>query len=188
MTRISLLADDDATPEARAIFDDMRARGAKIPDLYRLLAHAPDLFKAWTGIAWPLRNATYTERGLRELLIMRVAILTAAEYEWVHHWELALAAGVSEAKLHALARWRTSDLFDGVERDALAFVDALVGSGKVPDAIYDALAAHFDAAQMIHLALTISFYGCVSKMASAFELDLEPAYRGKVSLPPTDGA
>lgn len=183
MTRIALITDEEAAPAARAIFDEMTGRGAKIPDLYRLLAHAPDLFEAWTRIAWPLRNAKHTERGLRELLIMRVAILTRAEYEWAHHWGLAVAAGVEEQKLHALAAWRESDLFDETERRALAFADALVEGGDVPPDIYAALSAHFEPAQVIHLALTISFYVCVSHMASAFELSLEPAYVDKTRLP-----
>lgn len=183
MTRISLLADDQLEPAAREIISGIKARGAKVPDLYRMLANAPELLAAWTDIAWPLRTANRTDRAFRELLIMRTSYLTQAQYEWAHHWKLAIEAGVPEAKLHALPDYATHTAFDVRERAALRFADALVTTGKVPDTTFDALSEHFDAAEMIHLTLTISFYVCVAHMASAFELDLEPAYRGVPSLP-----
>ena len=184
MTRIPLLADEEMAPVASAIIADMNARGAKVPDLYRMLANAPNLLKAWTEIAWPLRAEGLTPRDLRELLIMRTALLTQAQYEWTHHWGLALAAGVSDEKLNALASWSESDCFSEQERAALAFTDALVVTGKVPDETYHALANRLDAGQLIHLALTVSFYVCVAKMASAFELQLEPGYELVPALPP----
>lgn len=183
MTRIQLLADEEMTPIASAVVTDMNARGAKIPDLYRMLANAPNLLKAWTEIAWPLREENLTGRDLRELLIMRTALLTQAKYEWTHHWGLAVAAGVSDTKLHALADWTASDCFTGEERSALAFTDALVEGGKVPDEEYRDLASRFEPAQLIHLALTISFYVCVARMASAFELDVEPGYEAVPAVP-----
>jgi alkylhydroperoxidase family enzyme len=184
MTRIPLLTDGQINGAARGVIEDIQARGAKVPDLYRMLANAPDLLKAWTDIAWPLRNTTLTSRDLRELLIMRTALLTQAQYEWAHHWELALQAGVSKEKLEALPDWQASDLFDSAERAALKIADELVLTGRVANGAFNELSRHFDASQMVHLILTISFYTCVAHMASAFELDLEPAYSSKPVMPP----
>ena len=179
-----LLADKEMAPVASAIVAEMNARDAKVPDLYRMLANAPNLLKAWTEIAWPLRAEDLTPRDLRELLIMRTALLTQAQYEWTHHWGLALTAGVAMDKLHALADWSMSDRFSEQERAALAFTDALVETGKVPQETFRALADRLDAGQLIHLALTVSFYVCVARMVLAFELDLEPGYQNVPALPP----
>jgi alkylhydroperoxidase family enzyme len=183
MTRLPLLRDEEMAPHAAAVIADMNARGAKVPDLYRLLANAPALLQAWTNLAWPLRSEDLTPRSLRELLIMRTAALTRAQYEWSHHWGLAIAAGVDEEKLLALSNWRQAAGFTPGERAALAFADSLVETGKVPDNVFHDLAEHFDAGQLVQLALTVSFYVCVAKVASSFELDLEPGYEAIPPLP-----
>jgi alkylhydroperoxidase family enzyme len=183
MTRIPLKTDDELDPDTRLLFEEMVGRGSSVPDLYRLLANAPKLLKAWTDLAWPLRSTGHVARGLRELLIMRTALLVGAEYEWAHHWPLAIAAGVSEIQLHALSDWRSSDAFDHSERAALAFADELVETGHVSDGAFTALAAHFDAPGLIQIALTLSFYVCVARFAHAFSLALESAYARFPALP-----
>ena len=51
------------------------AAGAKQVNLYRCLAHAPDLLRAWIDFAWALRGHDRTSRRLRELMILRTALL-----------------------------------------------------------------------------------------------------------------
>jgi 4-carboxymuconolactone decarboxylase len=187
MNRLPILQDPELSESAREVIAGMQRRGTRVPDLYRLIANAPELLPAWTALSWPVRNSPLTSRNLRELLIMRTAHLTQSAYEWAHHWELALEAGVREEKLTALPVWRTSQAFDPVERAALDFADALVLTGKVPDAVFAALARHLNSAQLMHVAMTISFYICVAHVASSFELQLEPAYSHKPAMPERSG-
>jgi len=181
MTRLPLKQDDELDAETRALFDEIRARGGDVPDLYRLLANVPELLKAWTGLAWPLRNVNCADRGLRELLIMRTAQLTGAEYEWAHHWKMALAAGVGEAQLAALERWRDSDCFNEAERAALAMTDEIVPGASMSDAVFRALRARFSGEAIVQLVLSVSFYCCVARFAGGLALDVEEQYR---STPP----
>jgi len=177
VTRLPLIRDDELDAATRTLFEGIVRRGGEVPDLYRLLGHAPDLLKAWTDLAWPLRNANHAGRGLRELLIMRTAQLTGAAYEWAHHWPLALAAGISERQLWELDAWRTSGCFTGTERAALALADELLGTGQISDQVFEAVRAEFDGASLIHLVLTVSFYVCVARFAGAFQLEIEPKYQ-----------
>lgn len=177
MTRISLKKDGELDAGAAALFAGMVQRGGEVPDLYRLLANAPELLQAWTNLAWPLRNLDYVGRGLRELLIMRTAQILRADYEWQHHWRLAIAAGVSEAQLEALKDWRGAACFSEPERAALAMTDELAAQGHVSAEVFETLRGEFDEAQLVHLVLTVSFYVCVARVAHAFELDVEPHFR-----------
>jgi AhpD family alkylhydroperoxidase len=188
VTRLDLKKDDELDEGTRALFADMAKRGAEVPDLYRLLANAPELLKAWTDLAWPLRGFDATSRAVRELLIMRTAQWTGANYEWVHHWRLALAAGVSEPQLHELADWRTSDCFDAPQRTALAFADEMLQSGKVSNTAFDAVRTQFGDAGTIHLTLTVAFYICVARFAGAMELDIESKYGAVPSVPAPEGS
>lgn len=183
MTRLPLKTDAELDDATRALFDGMTGRGAKVPDLYRLLANAPELLRAWTDLAWPLRNVDHASRGLREMLIMRTAQLTGAKYEWAHHWSMAVAAGVSEAQLHALAAWRDSPLFGAEARAVLGLADAMVRDGHPSEAAFAPVRALFDDKAVIQIVLTVAFYVCVARFAGALELDVEPGYEDTPPLP-----
>ena len=178
MTRLPLKQDDQLDAATRALFDGIRARGGDVPDLYRLLANVPELLKAWTDLAWPLRNVPCAERGLRELLIMRTAQSTGAKYEWAHHWKMALDAGVTEKKLAALEHWRDSDCFSAAERAALAMTDEIAPGAHMSDATFQNLRAHFADDAIVQLVLTVSFYCCVARFAGGLALDVEAKYAG----------
>jgi alkylhydroperoxidase family enzyme len=183
VTRLPIKSDDELDDSTRRLFQNLTRSGAKVPDLYRALANAPDLLPAWTDLAWPLRGAGYSSRGLRELLIMRTAQLTAAQYEWKHHWGLAIAAGISEQQLLELGRWARSDRFSEPERAALAFADELITTGAVADEMFARLSREFGTEGVIHLSLTISFYVCVAMFTSAMRLSVEDGYE---HVPPLD--
>ena len=74
---------------------EVAALGAKQVNLYRALAHAPDLLRAWIAFAWTLRGHDRTSRRLRELMILRTALLHRSEYEWHQHLRMAREAGVT---------------------------------------------------------------------------------------------
>jgi alkylhydroperoxidase family enzyme len=130
------------------------------------------MLQAWTAMAWPLRHDATTPRGLRELLIMRVAQLTAAPFEWLAHWDMAVKHGVTEGQLASLSAWASAPDFSPVERAALAMCDELTVDLAVSDATWEALAAQFDPGELVELVLTVSFYSCVSRTLHALRLDV----------------
>lgn len=173
MARLALLDDDDVSPELQATFARVAAHVGLVPNLYRALAHAPDLLEHWIEFAWALRNEAVTDRALRELVIMRTAQLNGTDYEWAHHWRMAVAAGVSDAKLEALEQWRDSETFSPGERAALEMADQLAATTRIDDAAWQALAAEFAPRQLIELVLTASFYACVSRVLGGLAVPLE---------------
>lgn len=173
MSRVPLLTDAEIAPNVAEIFNRMRKAGGQPPNLYRALANAPAMLDAWIGLAWPLRHDAKTPRGLRELIIMRVAGLTDAHYEEHHHRRMALEAGVSEAQLADLPRWRDSKRFNERERAVLGLADAVTRGGKLPDAVHTDLTRHFKNGEIVELALTAAFYNCVSRTLLALEVPLE---------------
>lgn len=187
MTRAPLVSDQNLDPIAKEVIDRFAARNSAAPDLYRLLANAPELLKGWTDFAWALRESPRTDRGLRELLIMRTALLTGAEYEWAHHWAWAIDSGVTEAQLGALAEWRAASCFSEAERTALALNDAVVSGQGVPDEVFQAAQVLFGPDQLIQLTLTSAFYVCVARLLGAFELPVEASHRDVPNMPQTSG-
>ncbi len=177
MPRIDLLLPMPEDPETAAMFAEVRARGIEIPNLYRVLGHAPGMLRAWLDFAWPLRLQARTPRALRELLILRGAQRSQVEYEWVHHVPMALAAGVPQAKIDALAAWQDSSLFDGAERAVLRLADEVTDGPGASAACVDELKQHFAQPELVELVLTASFYVCVGRVLRSMDVELEDAFQ-----------
>lgn len=148
--------------------------GARQVNLYRSLAHTPDLLDAWIDWAWALRVKCTTPRSLRELMILRTAVVMRSEYEWHQHVAMAADAGVPAEKVSAIAAWQTSELYDAPERAALTLTDAML-TGNVPDAVHDEVARHFSASEKVELVLTAGFYAMVPRVLDACRVPVEGA-------------
>ena len=146
--------------------------GAKQVNLYRCLAHAPDLLRAWMSFAWALRGHDTTERRLRELMILLTAMLQHSPYEWHQHRRMAREAGATDNEVAELTMWRTSEAFSDADRAALAFTDAIV-HGEVPPAVNEELARHFDEQQRVELTVTAAFYAMVPRVLDALGVPIE---------------
>lgn len=174
MARLPMVSPEPDDPVLRAIYDEVRAHGVQLPNLYRVIGLAPPMLRAWLDFAWPLRLHAKTSRKIRELLILRGAQVSSTNYEWAHHHKMALAAGVTPAQIGALAQWQNSGLFSAQEKAVLRLADEVTGGPGASSACIEALKqAHFDAAEIVELTLTASFYVCVSRFLKSMDVDLE---------------
>ncbi|MBI3376278.1 MAG: carboxymuconolactone decarboxylase family protein [Betaproteobacteria bacterium] len=174
MSRLQMVPAEPQDPALRAMFDEVRSRGIPLPNPYRVIGHAPPMLRAWLDFAWPLRLHAKTPRRLRELLILRGAQVSGAGYEWVHHVTMALAAGVTQAQIDALAGWEHATLFSAQEKAVLRLADEVTRGPGASDACIDALRRHgFGDAEIVELTLTASFYVCVSRFLQSMDVELE---------------
>jgi uncharacterized peroxidase-related enzyme len=173
MTRLPLVGDDTPDADLHATFAFVRENVGRVPNLYRTLGHAPNLLSRWIEFAWALRNEPTTDRGLRELAILRTAQLNGTDYEYVAHVPMARASGISDAQIDALEKWRDSDAFSEPQRAVLEMADQLASTTNLTDDAWSALATHFDERAIIELVLTTSFYACVSRVLGALEVPME---------------
>ena len=145
-------------------------------NLHRALGNHPKLAEAYTEFSNTLRHGTRTPRELRELVILRGAQLMGSEYEWAQHLKMARKAGVREDQIAALADWRASNLFTGVEKAALGLAEA-VTQGRVTDEVYAEATRHFDHHDYVELSLVAAFYAMVARMIDAMGVQLDPDLR-----------
>lgn len=176
MSRLPLVPEDTPDQDAAKLLAEIKQVYGSLPNLHRTLAHSPDMLRAWLDVAVPLRVKPKAGRAIRELIIMRAAQLTGATYEWAHHWRMAVDNGVTEEKLRALSGWREAQDFTPAERAVLAYIEQVVESGDIDDAVFAELRAHFDDGEIVELSLTASFYVNVARLLRALDVDLEPGY------------
>jgi alkylhydroperoxidase family enzyme len=185
--RIPLIGDDTDDAALTSTFEGVRSAVDRIPNLYRTLGQAPELLDAWLAFAWPLRSAATSDRTVRELIIMRTAQLTHADYEWRQHWPMAIEAGVTETQLDELGMWPTSGAFSDPERAALRMTDELGTSAALGDPAWTELRGHFDDRECVELILTASFYQCVSRVLGGLGVPLEADAQQRPALDPSAG-
>src|SRR5437870_9368830 len=124
MARVSLIEEKDH-PELADLIARIRAgRRGDLLNIYRLLLHAPRLAATWFEHFNAVRWQTEIAGRLRELLIIRIALVNRSDYVIRQHVpKLAQAEGLSAQECDALADWKASVFFDQRERAALAFAD-----------------------------------------------------------------
>jgi AhpD family alkylhydroperoxidase len=135
-----------------------------------MLLHSPPLAEGWLAFLTAVRQRLTLPGRLRELVIMRVAILNGAPYEADQHRPLAMQEGVSPAQLDALAQWQDSDLFSAEQRAVLQLTDAMTRQVQVADAAMAAVREHLDDRQVVELVGTIAAYNMVSRFLEALQI------------------
>jgi AhpD family alkylhydroperoxidase len=166
--------DDRTNSELKPVADRIRAeRGGKVLNLYRVLLNSPKLAEAWLQLFTVIRQQCALPAQYRELVIMAVAVLNGADYEYRHHAPIALAAGLTQAQIDELPSWRQSSLFDAGQRAVLGYADAMTRDIQVPDAVFEAVAQHLDARTIVELTATIAGYNLVSRVLEALKVDHE---------------
>src|SRR6202166_5413196 len=111
--RVPYLNLEDLAEGDREIFENLaRERGGVVGNIFRTLAHTPNLLRRFLALGGELRNGTALDPKLRELALMTVGRITGAHYEFTHHWNLARSVGVAREQLEHLEEFETSSLFN----------------------------------------------------------------------------
>ena len=148
-------------------------RGSLI-NVYRLLLHSPAIAATWFEHINAVRGKTLLSGRLREILIIRIALINRVDYVIAQHVpKLAQADGVSLAECEALSGWRASGLFSEEERAALAYADAMTQDVAVSDEVFAALRPHFDDREIVELSVLIGTYNMHTRVMQALQIDLE---------------
>jgi alkylhydroperoxidase family enzyme len=149
-------------------------RRGNLINVYRLLLHSPPIAATWFEHINAVRWKTQLSGRLRELLIIRIALLNRVDYVIAQHVpKLALADGVSLAECEALRDWQGSGLFSKEERAALAYTDAMTRDVTVSDEVFAELRPHFDDRAIVELSVLIGTYNMHNRVMQALQIDLE---------------
>lgn len=150
------------------------ARRGRLINVYRALLNSPALAETWFEHLNAVRWKTSLSGRLREIVIIRIGCLGKVPYIIRQHVpKLAAAEGLSQAECDALRDWRASPHFDEVERAVLAYTDAVTVEAAAGDAVFEAVARHFDPAAIVELTVLIGTYNMHARVMNALRLDLE---------------
>ena len=170
MARISYA--DIHQPALAPVVERIVEERGSVLKLYEMLLHSPPVAAGWLTFLTAIRQQCHLSGRIRELVIMRVAVINNAEYEFRAHTPFALAEGFSQRQIDAL-REGAFDTFDAAERAALAYSESMTRNVQVPGAIFEAVGRHFNERELVELTATIGAYNLVSRFLEALQVDHE---------------
>jgi AhpD family alkylhydroperoxidase len=173
MARLEHVHDDSPGIDAELLRAIRARRGGTLLNLDRQLLHSAPLARGWNALMGAIRAETRLDGALREVVILRVAVLNRAPYEFAQHAPVALAEGLTQAQVEAVADWQASALFDERTRDVLAYADAMTLQVQVPEELFDALRTRLDARELVELTATVAAYNMVSRFLEALQIEIE---------------
>lgn len=158
-------------PELAGLEERIKAERGRVSLLYQVLLNSQSVASGWERLLTAVRNQTAIPPDLREIVILRIAVLNRAPYEFEAHVPHAQQAGVTDGKIAAL---RAGDDgaggFTALEKLVLALTDAMTRDVQVPDALFSQLNDHFSAQETVELVATVAAYNMVSRFLVALNI------------------
>lgn len=173
MARVGLLNKEQVTPEGREMFQKMENKGFPILNLYKVMAHCPQLGRYFLRLGNIILFKGTLPPNLRELAILRVGHINQAQYEWTQHVPIALGAGVRQEQIDTLPDWENSGKFNAQERAVLRYTDEVTKDVRVKDDTFAAVRSFLNEEGVVELTATIGYYGMVCRILEALQVDLE---------------
>ena len=148
----------------------LKERG-RISTLYGVLLNSAPLAQGWEAMLTAIRNRAALPARVRELAILRVAMLNGAPYEFDAHVPHALKASIPEEAIRSLQEGKLSERLTALDHLVLELTDAMTRDVEVPDALFERVRAHFDDTQVVELVATVAAYNMVSRFLVALRIE-----------------
>jgi alkylhydroperoxidase family enzyme len=157
-------------PELAELEAKIVAKRGKVTALYQHLLNSPDMAQGWEEFTRAVRQRNSLPGDLRERVILRVAVLNRAPYEFDAHVPFALKEGMAAHKVEAVKETPISAEFTELEQLVLELTDTMTRDIEVPDALFSRIHAHFQGQALLDLCITIGAYNMVSRVLVALHI------------------
>ena len=151
-----------------------RRRGGELRPLDELLLLSPPVAEGWSVLLSAIRGDLHLDSGLRELVILRIAVLNGADYEWRAHEPVARRCGLTEVMIGALrhraGQQPDAGVFGPVQRAVLDYADAMTVNVDVTPQIFAAVAALLGPRELVELTAIAATYNMVSRFLVALDV------------------
>ena len=157
-------------PELKEIEDRILQERGRISLLYQVLLNSAPIAKGWEAMLTAVRNQTSVPADLRELIILRVAVLNKASFEYEAHVPHALKAGVPQEKIDAIREMSLSSQFTEEEVQLLTLTDHMTRDNQVPAELMAQMTKHYTPEMVVEVVATVAAYNMVSRFLVALNI------------------
>jgi AhpD family alkylhydroperoxidase len=132
-------------------------------------AQSPELFKKLADLSAAIRKGAI-EASIVHLVEIRASQLNGCSFCLDMHVKEAKIHGERELRLHHIATWHESPLFEPRERAALAWTEALtrLPEGGVPDDLYEDVRSQLSEKELADLTFVVMAINAWNRAGVAF--------------------
>ncbi|HXY15469.1 MAG TPA: carboxymuconolactone decarboxylase family protein [Terriglobales bacterium] len=172
--RVPLLERDQVPPEIAAIYDALLKQRGVVPNMFKILAHAPALAIGMAGFLKGLLGDSALPGWYKELLATRISVINDSAYAISAHSLSARQKGASDAQIAAVKSDFEQGPFSQAEKLGFRCADRLHRSpDEIDDKFFVELKTVYNDAQLVEL------------MATAAAFELFPRFIGALRIPTT---
>ena len=187
LTRISRLNHNEVAPEIAAIYDKAFAQRGNVPNMFRVMAHRPEIFATMQAHFAAVLNTGTVPTRLKELIIVRTSQVNETPYCLASHTMLARKLGWSDDQLTHLAGWAERDDFTPAEKAALRLAETVTRDAhRVTDEQFAELRTYYSEAEIVELLCAIGLFNYFNRFNDA--LLMEPTRAGEGGCMPSEEA
>ena len=142
-------------------------------NIHNTMAHHPELMKAWS----PFRNHVVLNSSLsprqRELLILRTAYNCATNYEWQHHVERGLKAGLDRKQIERVKQGPGASGWAPEETALLSAADDCHREYNMTATTLKKVQQYFNTRQQLDIAVTVGMYMTLALIIKTWDVPME---------------
>jgi len=180
MARVKLVEKEQADLIIKEMFQKLEDRKVPVLNLFKAMGNSPKVGRNFVRLGNSVLNPEILDPKLRELAILRVGTLLRSEYEFTKHVDIGKEAGLTMDQIDDLSNWTSSKKFTDIERAVLQYTDEVTLNVKVSDSTFANLKRFFDDPAIVKLTAAIGYYGMVSRILVALQIELEPGEKAFV--------
>jgi 4-carboxymuconolactone decarboxylase len=172
MTDVRVTPWQDGDPVPSQLLADMQGRrpNGELIGIDRILLRSVPLAEGWNALLGRVRRDFSLSLEYRELIMLRVAVLNEADFEWRVHYPAYIAAGGTDQKAQALKHNGIAEVFNEDECALLALTDQSTRHVIVDQDIIEGLKSRFGEAQTVEAVATVAAYNMVSRFLVALAI------------------
>ena len=175
MARVPYVSRDDVPDAHKAAYDRIVSErgGAHV---FLALANIPNLTADMLNFTGQMRSGSVIEPRLRELSIMTVGHVNDCSYEFDHHWNHALKAGLRRAQMEQLDQVDTSPEYDARERAIVRYAKEVTLTSDASERTWSDLREHFSIRETMDIVMSVAWYNAVVRILKPLRVEMEPNF------------
>jgi alkylhydroperoxidase family enzyme len=175
MARLPYATREDTPQAHQAAYDRMiNERGGG--NIFLALANIPNLTNALLDFTKEMKVGAVVEQRLRELSILTVGHVSECPYEFDHHWNNALKAGLRRAQMEQLSNADSSPEYDEQERAIVRYAREVTLTGDASEQTWANLRRYLPPREAMDIVMSVAWYNAVIRILKPLRIEIEPTF------------
>jgi uncharacterized peroxidase-related enzyme len=171
MALVHYVSNEEAAEKVRPILEGLEKKLGSVPNVFRAMAHSPELFETFLGLNSAL-GKTRLDGKLRELAYIKTSELNGCDYCLAAHRGLAKKTGLTDRQLNETAEHETSDAYDDLQRDVMRYAEEVTRHVNVSDALFARLKAALSDREIVELAMAVGIANFTNRVTETLRFEL----------------